>query len=507
MQKPALPFNPQAMTILVIDDQDPIRKAIRRILLGLGFGTVLEAFDGSDALKVLGKGPIDVVITDIYMRQLSGFEVLKKIRQQNFGADLPVIVVTGEGSKEDIVKAADLGADEYILKPFHIGDIEKKVLSVLTKYHSPSPLLKILRQGDKLFIQEHYTDALKQFEAAERMDPDSSRAKLCRALSLDKLGQRSEALKILRESSESNPTYYKNFAATADIYLDMSQTHPAIEALKNELELNPKQTLRQILLADLLLDAGDAIGAINHFREALKESPKNKDALLGMGRAYETMGNEEKAIYYYKRTRRQHPSLTKPLELIVRIYERQNNHRNAITTLIDEVRQNPGRADARILLANLYVKYDQLAEALKILDEGLQREPQNIQIMKAKGRILTNANDTANAVQIYQRVVGLEPTDKHYTLYGMALLHDRQYTDAYQAFFTALQETDDRQKMLTLIAEVLKRMGSPLQAATILQLAQKTPGNIPIASLADDVKALLPEVLRKRSIMLIKKTS
>ena len=506
MQKPALSFNPQTMTALVIDDQDPIRKAIRRILSGLGFGAVLEAFDGADALKILGKTPVDLVVTDIYMRQISGFQILKKIRHQNFGSDLPVIVVTGEGSKEDIVKAADLGADDYLLKPFHINDIEKKVTAVLTKYHSPSPLLKNLRQGDKLFMQGQYTDALKQFEAGERSDPESSRAKLGKALTLEKLGQRSEALKILKQSSEANPTYYKNFAALADIFLTTDQKHQAIEALKNELELNPKQTGRQILLADLLLDAGDAIGAINHFREALKESPKNKDALLGMGRACETSGNDEKAVYYYKRTRRQHPNLLKPLELIVHLYERQKNQRTAIVTLLDEVRQNQGRSDARILLANLYVKYDQLNDSLKILDEGLQREPQNIQLLKAKGRILINANDTASAVQIYHRVVSLEPSDKHYVLFGMAQLHDRQHEDAYQSFFTALHQTDERQKVLTLIAEVLKRMGNPLQAATILQLAKNTPGNIPIATLSDDIKALMPDALRKRSIVLVKKT-
>ncbi len=494
------------MTVLVIDDQDPIRKAIRRILSGLGFGTVLEAFDGSDALKILGKTPIDLVVTDIYMRQISGFQILKKIRNQNFGADLPIIVVTGEGSKEDIVKAADLGADDYVLKPFHINDIEKKVTAVLTKYHSPSPLLKTLRQGDKLFIQELYTDALKQFETAERLDPESSRAKFGKALTLEKLGQRSEALKILKESSDSNPTYYKNFSALADIYLAMDQKHQAIEALKNELELNPKQTKRQMILADLLLDAGDAIGAINHFREALKESPKNKEALVGMGRAYEISGNDEKAVYYYKRARRQHPNLLKPLELIVALYERQKNQRTAIVTLLDEVRQNQGRSDARILLANLYVKYEQLTDALKILDEGLQREPQNTLLLKAKGRILLNANDTANAVQVYQRVVSLEPSDKHYVLYGMAQLHDRQHPEAYQSFFTALHQTDERQKVLTLIAEVLKRMGNTLQAATILQLAKNTPGNIPVATLADDIKALMPDALRKRSIVLVKKT-
>ena len=506
MLKQNLPFNPQTMTVMVIDDQDPIRKAIRRILLGMRFGIVLEAFDGSDALKILGKTPIDLVVTDIYMRSVTGFQLLKKIRNQNFGADLPVIVVTGEGSKEDIVKAADLGADEYILKPFHISDIEKKVNSVLTKYHSPSPLLQMLRQGDKLFLQGHHEDALKLFEAAERADPESSRAKFSKALVLDKLGQTGEALKLLRDSSASNPTYYKNFAAMADILLKMDQKTPAIEALKNELELNPKQTSRQVLLADLLLAAGDAVGAINHYREALKESPKNKEALLGMGKAYENSGNDDKAIYYYKRTRRQHQTLLKPLELIVQLFERQKNQRAAIVTLLDEVRQNQGRSDARVLLANLYVKYEQIPDAFKILDEGLTQEPQNVLLLKAKGRILLNSNDTSNAVQIYKRVLEIDPIDKHFVLYGLALMHDRQYPQAYQSLFSALKSTEEPQKVLIMIAEVLKRMGSPTQAVTTLHIARNASGVTPSAILADDIKALMPDVMANRSASKVKKT-
>jgi DNA-binding response OmpR family regulator len=506
MQKAPTPYNPQTMTILVIDDQDPIRKAIRRILLGMGFGVVLESFDGSDAAKILAKVNVDLVIADIYMRKVSGFQILKKIRNQNFGADIPVIMVTGEGSKEDIVKAADLGADDYILKPFHIADIEKKVAAVLTKYHIPTPLLKLLRQGDRLSLQGHLADALKLFEAAERLDPQSPRAKFSKAVVMDKMGQHSEALSLLEESAASNSTYYKNYAAIGDILLAMNQKGKAIEAFKNELELNPKQPARQILLANLLISEGDFLGAIHHFREALKESPKSKDALLGMGRAYENSGNDEKAVYYYRRARRQHPTLTKALELIVQLYESQKSPRGAIVALLDEVHQNQGRSDARVLLANLYVKHDDLASGLKILDEGISRDPQNVVLLKSKGKILLNANDTTNACLIFKRVVALDPIDKHYMLLGLALMHDRQYPEAYESLFSALHSTDERQKVLTLIAEVLKRMGNPAQAITILQMARQTNGSIPSATLTDDIKALMPEVLRKRSINMVKKT-
>ena len=506
MQKPTLPYNPQTMTVLVIDDQDPIRKAIRRILIGMGFGTVLECSDGSEVTKIMSKNQVDLVVADIYMRKISGFQVLKRLRAQNFGGDVPVIIVTGEGSKEDIVKAADLGADEYILKPFHVNDIEKKITAVLSKYHSPPPLLKLLRQGDKLSVQGQLADAMKLFEAAERLDPQSARAQFSRGMVLEKMGQSADALAVFKKCTDTHSSYYKSFGAIADILINLNNTRGAITALKSELELNPKQPARQTLLAGLLKDAGDCLGAINHFRESLKENPKGKEALLGMGAAYESSGNTEKAIYYYRRARRQHPTLTKALELIVQAFERQNAPQKAVTALLDEVHQSQGRSDARIILAKLYVKLEDITSGLKILDEGVARDPQNVDLLKAKGRILLNNNDAANACDAYKRVVALEASDKHFVLYGMALMHNRQYKESYQALFSALHNTQDKQKILTLVAEVLKRMGSPAQAATILHLAKNTPGEISKKIIEDDIKVLMPEIAAHRTTAATKKT-
>jgi two-component system, chemotaxis family, chemotaxis protein CheY len=504
--KPTVPYHPESMTVLVLDDQDPIRKAIRRILVAMGFGNVLECTDGSEAIKLLGKNQIDLVVADIYMRKISGFQVLKRIRAQNFGADIPVIIVTGEGSKEDIVKAADLGADDYILKPFHVSDIEKKVTSVLTKYHSPPPLLKLLRQGDKLSVQGQLTDAIKLFEAAERLDPESARAKFSRAMVLEKMGQSEDALVLLKKCTSSHSSYYKSFAAIADISINKKNNRTAIDALKSELELNPKQPARQTLLADLLIASGDCLGAIHHFRESLKENPKGKDALIGMGNAYESSGNHEKAIYYYRRARRQHPTFTKALELMVQCFERQRAPSKAVTALLDEVHQNQGRADARIILANLYVKMKELTNGLKILDEGIAREPQTVEFLTCKGRILLNANDTANACDTYKKAIALEPTDKNYVLYGIALMHNHQHKEAYHSLFAALHNTQDKQKILTLIADLMKRMGSPAQALTLLNIAKNTPGGISKRILDDDIKASWPEFMAHRTATTNKKT-
>lgn len=500
--QPKLPYNPSSMTVLVIDDQDPIRKAIHRLLTSMGFGTVLEYFDGSDALKSITKEKIvvDLIITDLYMRKTSGFQVLKKIRSQNYGSDIPVIIVTGEGSKEDIVKAADLGADDYLLKPFQISDVEKKIGFVLSKYHSPPPLLKLIRQGERLMIEGHYQDALKLFEAASRLEPSSARANHCKALALDKMGHAADALKILKDSSEANSTYYRNYAAMANIYLQTGQRHHAIESLKSELELNPKQPQRQCLIAEMLHTEGDYLGALEHYREALKENPKMKDALMGMGRAMDANDNQEKAIYYYRRARRHHPDLTKALDLIVRSFETRGETRKAIPILMDEIHQAPHRIDARLIVSQLLLKFEEIDKALKVLDDGLIREPQSVPLMKGKARVLLGAKDPANAAIIYQRIIAIEPTSQNFTLLGVAFMHDRQYKNALEAFQTAVKDSPDRQRVFTLIADVYKRSGSILQAITMLMIAKKTPGgSIDQNVIEADIKTLTQHLRERRT--------
>ena len=505
-QTPNLPYNPKTMTVVIIDDHDPIRKAIRRVLSQMGFSTVLEYSDGHDALKILGKKPVDLIITDIFMRKVDGFKLLRKIRSQNFGADIPIIVVTGESSKEDIVKTVDLGADDYILKPFQISDLEKKVTSVLLKYHSPSPILAMLRHADKLSIQDMLEDALKLYEAAERLDGQNPRAKLGKALVLEKMGHGAQSLAILKESSEENPTYYKNFKALADIYLIQERKQAAIEALRSELELNPRQSERQILLAELLHAEGDFIGAIEHFRAALIESPKSKIALLGTGKSYAAAGNNEKALHYFKRARRQHPTFTIALRLMMDIHEQDGNSRGALFELMDEVRNNPGRPDARVLLAETYSKDENYEGAAKVIDEGLSRDPQSVILLKAKGKLLFKTNDNTGACNAYKKVAEIEPSEAHQMLFGEALLSDQKLTEAYQCFFSALAIATNRQKLLSRIAETLKRMGYSAQAMTLLLAARNMDGPIPAANFAEEIKLLMPVVLRRRNGGPVKKT-
>ena len=115
------------MSFLVVDDFPTMRRIVRSLLKELGFTNVDEAEDGQDALNKLRAGNFEFVVSDWNMPNLDGLEMLKEIRQDEALKDLPVLMVTAEAKKENIIAAAQAGANGYVVKPFTAATLEEKL--------------------------------------------------------------------------------------------------------------------------------------------------------------------------------------------------------------------------------------------------------------------------------------------------------------------------------------------------------------------------------------------
>ncbi|MCY0880963.1 MAG: response regulator transcription factor [Firmicutes bacterium] len=134
---------PTVSTILIIDDDQHIRELCRLYLQADGFG-VLEASDGHEALETLNQSAVDLVLLDIMLPEIDGFEVLKAIRSRQIW--LPVIMLTAVGEEEDRIAGLEQGADDYLTKPFSPKELVARVHAVLRRSHLPVPEnLQILR--------------------------------------------------------------------------------------------------------------------------------------------------------------------------------------------------------------------------------------------------------------------------------------------------------------------------------------------------------------------------
>lgn len=120
--------------VLVVDDFSTMRRIVFNLLREIGFTKITEAEDGEKALHCLRSGiPINFVVTDWNMPVMDGLTMLQKIRATEDFKDLPVLMVTAEAKKENIIAAAQAGADGYIVKPFNAATLKEKVDKILAK--------------------------------------------------------------------------------------------------------------------------------------------------------------------------------------------------------------------------------------------------------------------------------------------------------------------------------------------------------------------------------------
>ena len=130
--------DPTQMKFLVVDDFSTMRRIVRGLLKEMGCNNVGEAEDGVEALGMLRAQRFDFVVSDINMPNMDGFELLQAIKADDALRHLPVLMVTAEARKEDIVKAAQSGAAGYIVKPFSKATLEDKVQRILLKMGVPA---------------------------------------------------------------------------------------------------------------------------------------------------------------------------------------------------------------------------------------------------------------------------------------------------------------------------------------------------------------------------------
>jgi len=115
------------MKVLVVDDFSTMRRIIKNLLRDLGFTNISEADDGSTALPMLKDGAFDFVVTDWNMPGMQGIDLLKAIRADSKLSHIPVLMVTAEAKKEQIVMAAQAGVNGYIVKPFTAATLNSKL--------------------------------------------------------------------------------------------------------------------------------------------------------------------------------------------------------------------------------------------------------------------------------------------------------------------------------------------------------------------------------------------
>lgn len=119
------------MKILVVDDSSTMRRIIKNSLTNLGYADIAEAEDGALAWEVMIEEEINVLVTDWNMPNMNGLELVKKVRAHERYAEIPIIMITTEGGKLEVITALKAGVNNYIVKPFTPQVLKEKLEAVL----------------------------------------------------------------------------------------------------------------------------------------------------------------------------------------------------------------------------------------------------------------------------------------------------------------------------------------------------------------------------------------
>ncbi|HUI63358.1 MAG TPA: response regulator [Bacteroidota bacterium] len=124
---------------LVVDDSLTMRRIVINTLKSIGFESVVEAADGKDAMAKLMSEGADFLITDWNMPEMSGLDLTKWVRSSDRFADMPILMITTRGNKDDVIEAMKMRVNNYIVKPFTAPGLKEKIDQILKSIESPMP--------------------------------------------------------------------------------------------------------------------------------------------------------------------------------------------------------------------------------------------------------------------------------------------------------------------------------------------------------------------------------
>ena len=464
--------------ICIVEDQINMRKAMCRLFLADGH-QVFDFASAPDAIEFLTRNHVDVVVSDIYLEKGSGIDVLRHVRGRALLNDLPVVFVTGEGTRDDIVHAIDAGASDYVLKPFEIAELHTKVIGAVEKFLKPTERELTLRLAEASLLDGDLKAAHRQFQAAQQLTSRDGAAHpsprvsvgLARLHMLE--GDLSATMRLLRKTMTDHPLHFPAHALMADVLLAQDRRHEATEALEQELEIHGKQPQRRLLVAKLLAEQGEHEKALGHVRQAILDHPKDERLLLTMASLYRGMGDRDKAIHYYLKTRRGAGRSLEALRGLVDVCAESSDWARARQLLTDQLKADRSDSDIYLFRSRVLERMVLVADALVDAEAYLAARPEDTEALRFKARCLLKLGRVPEQCEVLARVCDLDSNGENEGKAGLANLKGGRYAQAVQHYTRAVQLDPESTKYRYNLAFALQHVGQIDRAKAVLKSVLK----------------------------------
>lgn len=284
------------ITILIVDDHYIMRKTIKDMLKMLGYENFIQAEGGHEAFSTIEKRnrenkPVHFVITDWFMPGGSGIELVYRIKNSIDYYMIPVMMITGEMEKNNVARALQHGADNYLLKPFHVEDLDKSMDKLLNKYAYPDEGDKNFFKAEKLFLSEKYKEAFSSLKSIYQNAPSDIllyKMYVC----MKKTGNSEKAEKLILTSKDSK--YLPIMRVIKKTYKDNpekigTETYFKILENKIELEWDTERAVQDTLeLSDMMMNYKKNIRkSIEVLKTYLRTHGRSRDIKAKLNELYE----------------------------------------------------------------------------------------------------------------------------------------------------------------------------------------------------------------------------
>jgi pentatricopeptide repeat protein len=426
-------------SVLIIDDQPVMRAALKRILETNPDLSLQEFSNATDAILFLKSNAADLILSDIYMPKGSGFDLINFVRNRPMANDIPLIIVSGEATRDDIVQAIEMGASDYILKPFEPKDLLAKIQTCVARYINPTPWEKELRLAEAKFITGKIPEAEAMFRKLTAEDAGKSPRVLAGIAQCEIHTANSDiAEKTLLSAIRTNNLYFPAYSILADIYLKKGERDKAKSTLIKELSINGRQPDRRLALAKLISQDEGPEKAGEEIRAGLLASPRDENLLIYAAELMAQKGNEEKAIHYYLRARKSNPESTSALNGIADLCLRVGKPEKAHQIFKDMLKVSSKQKDIVLATARLLEQQKKYDEALEQIDSFLMLNEKHLEALKLKAKILNKKELFDEALKIYLHLDTIAPGAESQSRIALTMLKLKKFDLAVHHYKNAI---------------------------------------------------------------------
>ena len=371
-------IDPQNMSVLIADDMENMCKLIRGMLKDLGYGKTFHfAPNGLLALKKLKTTPTDLAIVDRNMPVMNGMELLSCIREDRTLRDMPVVMVTGEATKEVVAEAAESDIDAYIIKPLTTKSLDKKISSVIERTNNPAPMSYHLKRARNFEEAGDIDGAIEEAKLA--MEADTLSSKPIRELGYFFL--RKNALEMaenwLKKAAMVNKFDVLAFHYLGELYLKRNDIENSAVFFNKAMDISPRHISRGINFGKILVQKNRIKKAVKVFNKAINLSDDPLSVREEIAEFCIQNGVDEYAIMLMDFVLNKMPTRHDIMFKLGIANEKIEKPHKALSYFIGAGKYDKESIEIKMHIAKNYLTIGQRLPAEKMLKSVLEIDPEN----------------------------------------------------------------------------------------------------------------------------------